>query len=117
MESLTSAKQMKAGKIIGSKVSATYQRINGMSHLPHDQVDSYYVEWKGSLKGRRNGWSVRFEPLPSENTVSFAFGGRGVRCGERFDDWEVFVVIIPSRESASILVDYKATYTVSPSVR
>jgi hypothetical protein len=57
------------------------------------------------LEARRKGWSVRFEPLPTEKTGSFAFGGRGVRHGERFDDWEVFVVIIPSRESACILVD------------
>jgi hypothetical protein len=69
------------------------------------------------LEARRKGWSVRFEPLPTEKTGSFAFGGRGVRHGERFDDWKVFVVIIPSRESACILVDWKATYTVSPSVR
>jgi hypothetical protein len=100
MESLTTAKQMKLGKRIGSKASATCHRVNGMAHLRNDQVYSYYVEWKGSLKAGRKGWSVRLDPLPSEKTGSFGFGGRGVRYGERFDDWEVFVVIVPSRESA-----------------
>ena len=71
-----------------------------MAHLSNDQVYTDHVVWKGSLKGRRNGWSVRFEPLPGEMTGSFAVGGRGVGYGERFDDWEVFIVIIPSRESA-----------------
>ena len=99
MESLTSAKQIKAGKIIGSKVSATCQRINEMAHLLNDQVHSYHVVWKGSLKTRWEGWPVRFEPLPAEKTGLFAFGGRGVRYGERFDDWEVFVVIVPGRVS------------------
>ena len=88
-----------------------------MAHPRNDEVYSYHVVWKGSLKAGRNGWSVRFEPLPSENTGSFAFGGRCVRYGERFDDWKVFVVIIPSTESACILVDCKGTYTESPLVR
>jgi hypothetical protein len=90
---------MKVGKRIGNKASATCQRVNGVAHLRNDQVYSYHVEWKGSLKARRKGRSVRFEPLPSEKTGSFEFGGRGVRYGEIFDDWEVFVVIVPSRES------------------
>jgi hypothetical protein len=95
MESLTSAKQIKVGKISGSKASASYQKINGMAHLPNNQVYSYNVEWKASLKARRKGWPVRFEPLPCEKTGSFAFGGRGLRYGERFDNWGVFVVVIP----------------------
>ena len=116
MESLTSAKQMKVGKIIGSKASVSCYEINETAYLHNDQVYSYHVVWKGSLKAGRNGWSVRFEPLPCKKTSSFfGFGRRGVRYGERFDDWEEFVVIIPSRESACILGHSKATYTVSSS--
>jgi hypothetical protein len=100
MENMTTPKQMKLGKRIGSKASATCQRVNEMAHLRNDQVYSYHVEWEGSLKGRRKGWFVRLDPLPSEKTGGFGFGGRGVRYGERFDDWEVFVVIVSSRESA-----------------
>jgi hypothetical protein len=55
------------------------------------------------LEARRKGWSVRFEPLPTEKTGSFAFGGRGVRHGERFDDWKVFVVIIHCKPVSAIV--------------
>jgi hypothetical protein len=88
-----------------------------MAHLRNDQVYSYHVEWKGFLEARRKWWSVSFEPLPIEKTSSFALGGWSVRYGERFDHWVVFVVIVPIRESACILVDCKATYTVSPTAR
>ena len=81
-----------------------------------NDVLSYHVERKGSLKTRRKWWSVSFEPLPIEKASSFALGG-SVRYRERFDYWEVFFVIVPSRESACILVDCKATYTVSPPER
>jgi len=73
------------------------------------RVHTYYVEWKATLKARRKGWSVRSEPLPGKKTsgfaLGFAFGRRCVRNGERFDNWEVFVVIVSNRESARILVE------------
>lgn len=57
-----------------------------------------HVERKGTLKAGRKGWPVRFEPRPREETSSFGFGGRGVRYGIRFDDWEVLLIILPERK-------------------
>jgi hypothetical protein len=75
-----------------------------MARLRNVRVQTYYVERKATLKARRKGWSVRSEPLPGKKTSSFALGfalgGRGVRNGERFDNWEVFLVIISNRELA-----------------
>ena len=85
-----------------------------MTRLRNDPVNSYHVVWEGSSNGRRKGRSVRYKPLPTEKTGSLAFGGRGIRYGERFDDWDVFLIIISSRVSVLILVDCRETYTVSP---
>lgn len=87
-----------------------------MVHLPNVHAYTHYVKRKGCLKARRKGWSIRFEPFPREETCGFAFGGRDVGYGEGFDDWEVFLIIIPNRKLVCILVDCGTKYTVSPSV-
>ncbi len=74
-----------------------------MGHVGNVHVYPYYVEREAGLKARWKGWSVRFKPLPAEKTGSFAFGRRGVTFGygERLDDWEIFVVIIPDKSQPS----------------
>lgn len=69
-----------------------------MGHLRNVHASTHYVKRKGCLKARRKGWFIRFEPRPRKETGSLAFGGRGVGYGEGFDDWEVFLVIIPNRK-------------------
>ena len=69
-----------------------------MARLRNVYVYTYHVVGKRTLKAKREGRPVRFEPLPREGTSSFGFEGWGVRYGERFDNWEVFFVIIPDGE-------------------
>jgi hypothetical protein len=98
MVSLTSARPMNAGNKIGSRASVTCQRTIYMARLRNVHVYTHHVERKWSLKARRKRRPVRFEPLPREETSSFTFGGRGIGYGERFDNWEVFLLIIPNGE-------------------
>ena len=87
-----------------------------MVRLRNVHAYTHHVKREGCLKARRKGWSIRFEPFPREETCGFAFGGRGVRYDEGFDDWEVFLIIIPNRKLVCLLVDCEAKYTVSPLV-
>jgi hypothetical protein len=105
MESLTNARPMNAGNKIGSRASVTCQRTIYMARLRNVHVYTHHVERKATLNARRKTLNargkrrpVRFEPLPREETNSSTFGGRGIGYGERFDNWEVFLVIIPNGE-------------------
>jgi hypothetical protein len=69
-----------------------------MTCLRNVHVHTDHVHRKGTLKAGRKGRPVSFEPLPREETGSFAFGRRGVGYGKGFDDWEVLVVVIPNQE-------------------
>jgi hypothetical protein len=90
MESLTRARQMKAGKRTGSRASEICQRVNCVRRLLGVQVDTDHVEGEGPLKAGRKGWPVRFEPCQG----SFWFWGWGVWYSERSNNWEIFIVII-----------------------